>query len=163
MPLSNAPTLGVFGRYPADWNVEQAAKLSAFVTAGGNFAQVSLYNNATDGSALGVYGWNVGASLSTSDIYFNFLKGPQGTFEFSAVAIDPSITPPFGQVYVATPAAAAAQSTWLYQTVRGAFQSTQFTRSARFVILPGYSLCVNSNNVGVNLNCAFWYYQMAQP
>lgn len=163
MPLSNAPTLGVFGRFPADWNVEYAADVSAFVNPSGNFGQVSLFNNATDGTALGVYGWNIAASSNTSDIYFTFLRGSQGTFGFNGQALDPSAATPWGQVYFATPASAAAQSTWLYQTVRGSFQSCQFMRSARFVILPGYSLCVNSNNTGVSLNCAFWYYQMAQP
>lgn len=147
MALNRKPR-GSVVRTPPDW-------FARYLMGGGahngpcvgNLTGVGVYNNATDGSVIRVYGINYGLGASTQ-LVFKLVSGNGGGTLYSGATkgapIDPRTPQQPGQIYTWATAAGVGVPFW---------QVTAYT-SAQYTLFPGHPIAIVPGNCAFNAECA---------
>jgi hypothetical protein len=166
-PAGRKP-LGVLSRLAPDWFDDHLGQgydlVGSLAVNVFHFTVFELFNNASDGSALKVYGVTAGADNSNGMQCFS-AKGPFGTLIGACTAVRFDLPAPWGQIFRNDTIVASGSSADPYSLGRpiaglgtGGFNvATEFADFPLFIIPPGFSLLVKNFQAGTALSCGFWY------
>ena len=158
---------GVLVRIGPDWfddNVGYGGFTALFV-GGDHFGLISLYNNASDGSSLKVYGITVGADGGGGASAWVAAGIPLGTLVGTCNPLRPDLGIPWGQIYqdqilgggaLPNPFAVPANAAFLGTSGFDCF--TYLSPFPLFIIPAGYALMTVNNFGSALLGASFWYH-----
>lgn len=138
---------GVLARPRLDFNIGRAA-MAGFVLSATGIGHISLFNNATDGSYLAVHGLNFFQNAASQAAIIAFAQGPVGALATNGFPLVLNGTPPPGQLYALSQAAAVG--TVIADLYSGSQTYNEVQSYPLWVVPPGYSLIARSA-LSVNL------------
>ncbi len=154
---ANRTPIGSVVRPPPDWFGRHL--MGAWATQGpcvGAISIIGLYNNASDGSVIRVYGLNYAAGAATQ-IYFTKYQGTLGTLATGLATpgmMYPGAPLEWGQVW--TLPSAASQGT-VFGAVT-AFGNVAYDLAPGYplgIITPGWTFALQTNVTNIILNVGF--------
>lgn len=120
-------------------------------SAGSN---VGLYNNAIQGLRFFIYMLTT-SSFNNDDLAMFFISGTLGTLVGPCIAIESGASAPYGEIYVGAAKRPVPPSSVTYGSQS---QSIVVGQNWPIAILrPGYSLVIQSDGTGDEMNVSFWY------
>lgn len=150
---------GVVNRPVPDWF---ASSLSGgHVVQGavvGQNSYAGVYNNASDGSVIRVYGVNFSVNSNTF-VYFEVFQGQQGTI-YNADGAYGSIDPRIGTTWGQTINFASAVCLGTHVGGISAFNGVSHTYAPGWplgVISPGYTFALQVRNTNITIEAAFFW------
>lgn len=158
---------GVLVRPAPDWFDDHVAYggFTAQYVGGDHFGLISLYNNASDGSSLKVYGVAVGADGGGGHSAWVDFGVPLGTLVGSCRPLRADLAVPWGQIYQAQQLIGAALPNPFTVPAIVAFLGssgfdcmTYFSLFPMFIIPAGYALHSVNNFGSALLGASFWYH-----
>jgi hypothetical protein len=160
--------IGLLARQAPDWFSDSLATGGYEFGQGDNttnaYVQISLFNDATDGSLLRLYGLTAGNDTGFGMVMYPLFGTPNGTFVAKCRSVRFDGGSPPGQIWQqAIPSAfpspnpdpPPAQSTWL--GTPGFDSETWFSPFPIAIIPPGWSLVVANPATTTVVLAAFWY------
>jgi hypothetical protein len=163
MPTQGGPTIGVFERKPADWYIDTLASAHFDQVSGGGFARVSLYNNATDGTVLGLVGWMLLKSSTSNNFHFVISRGTLDTFQVAGSANDPQDAAPWGALYGGLAAGAPPNTATMFSFGAAQLGASRRTSRPWFALTPGYSLSAWMDATGIGVCVGFHWCEIPTP
>lgn len=158
MPINQLP-LGVVNRPVPDWF---ASSLSGGHVVQGNVAgqnsYVGIYNNASDGSIIRVYGVNFNISAN-SFVYFEVFQGQQGTI-YNADGAYGSIDPRMGATWGQTINFSSAVCLGTHIGGISGFTGVSHTYAPGWplgIISAGYTFALQVRNQNITIEAAFFW------
>lgn len=155
----NLSPLGVVNRPVPDWFASSLSGGHIVSNAvAGQVSYAGLYNNASDGSVIRVYGVNFNLS-STSFVLFEVFQG-QGGALYNLDGAYGSIDPRIGATWGQTTAFASAVCLGTHIGGISGFTGTSHTYAPGWplaVISPGYSFALQVRNQNITIECALWW------